>query len=134
VAADARLRSETEIPLLTLARLALWGGDLRVAEERDRESLAICAPLDDRLSVVGCLEVLAEAAAAGEQPARVARRFEAAAAERAAIGVPAAPVERDLHARLRAARAERTGQVAGIEAVVADELGHPRTRVLGRRS
>jgi hypothetical protein len=83
---------------------------------------------------VGCLEVLAEAAAAGEQPARVARRFEAAAAERAAIGVPAAPVERDLHARLRAARAERTGQVAGIEAVVADELGHPRTRVLGRRS
>jgi predicted ATPase len=121
--------------LLTLARLALWDGDLRLAEERARESLAICAPLEDRLGVVGCLELLAEAAAGGEQPARVARLFQAAAAERAAIGVPAAPVERDVHARLRAAaRGERTGDAAGIEAVVADELGRRRSRVLGPRA
>jgi non-specific serine/threonine protein kinase len=120
--------------LLTLARLALWDGDLDLAEERARESLAIRAPLEDRLGVVCCLEVLAEAAAGREQPARVARLLDAAVAERASIGVPAAPVEREVHARLRAARGERTGETAGMEAVVADELGRSRTSVLGRRS
>jgi DNA-binding NtrC family response regulator/predicted ATPase len=119
--------------LLTLGRLALWGGELDEAARLARESLGIRSALDDRLGIVCCLEVLGEVASGRAQPARAARLLGAAAAERASIGAPLPPVERERHERVLAVLGEHRGGegVAGIEAVVAEELtvtGHPAAR------
>jgi non-specific serine/threonine protein kinase len=111
--------------LLTLGSLALWGGDLDLAEHLARESLGVRSSLDDRLGIACCLEVLGEVATGRALHARAARLLGAAAAERASINAPTPPLERERHERLLAAlgaHSSREAGVAGIDAVVAEEL------------
>ena len=112
--------------LLTLGSLALWGGRLDEARHLARESLGIRSTLGDRLGIACCLEVLGEEASARAQPARAARLLEAADAERASINAPPPPLDRERRERVLAAlgnnRSEGAGKVAGLEALITEEL------------
>ncbi len=111
--------------LFALASVALWGGDLDRAEHLGRESLGIRSDLADRLGIACCLEVLGEAAFARAQHARAARLLGAAAVERAAIGAPLPPLQREPVERIMAAVAthqDRDTGEATVSAVVAEEL------------
>jgi hypothetical protein len=74
--------------------------------------------------------VLGEEASARAQLARAARLLEAAAVERASISAPLPPLERQRHERMLGAlgnnRSEGIREVAGLEALIADELGAAR--------
>ena len=112
--------------LLTLGSLALWGDRLDEARHLARESLGIRSTLGDRLGIACCLEVLGEEASARAQLARAARLLEAADAERASINAPLPPLERERRERVLAAlgnnRSEGAGKVAGLEALITEEL------------
>jgi non-specific serine/threonine protein kinase len=117
--------------LFALGCVALWAGEPDRAERLARESLGIRAELEDRLGVACCLELLGEIAAGRGQRERAARLLGVADVERAAIGSPRPPLERErverviatLGALYRGAAANAT-----VAAVVAEELADPLPR------
>jgi tetratricopeptide (TPR) repeat protein len=91
------------ISLINLGHVAREQGDYARATALYAECLTLCRDIGGKSIAAFCLEGLAAALCAQEQPQRAARLFGAAAATRHQIGVPLTPIERPRHERLVAA-------------------------------
>ena len=79
--------------LINLSRAALYQGAAPQAAAHGLESLVLLRELGDREGLAECLEVLAGAAGALDQPLRAAQLFGAAEALRESIGAPLVPAD-----------------------------------------
>jgi non-specific serine/threonine protein kinase len=105
-------RLGTALVIHGLARVAHQQGHAREATSRYREAMALRQELGERRGVIQCLEGLATLAAEAGEPARAARWWGAATAERSARHAPLPHVDRVAHDQAVAAARAALGEAA----------------------